>query len=261
MIININQRQYYVFLLIVVLFLCLGSGCVPVYNDKDISEREAKSLKVAYGFLQLGHYQKVIARLNRIIKNNKYSFEAYGLLGVVYQRQGEYMLSEESFHNALAINASAAYIRNDYGSMLLETGRYESAREQFEIVSKDRYYNNRSLGFENLGFVALKLNQTDVAENNFLRAVRLEPSLTSSLFELTRIYDKTKQRRKAFDYYLQYDRVGEKSAASLFLGFNVARNIGGDKAEALMKSCSEALKNLFPNSVEYKIYRDRFYVH
>ena len=153
------------------------------------------------------------------------------------------------------MNSEASDIRNNYGTLLFETGRYSEAEEAFEEVTQDIYYDNRSRAFENLGFVALKQDEKGEAEERFSRALRLQPNLPGSSLELARIYFSKGYYPEAFKYYQQFDVYGQQTPDSLWLGIRVARAV--DQIPLAVKYAS-TLSKLYPGSDEYREYRRRY---
>ncbi len=233
------------------------AGCVSTSSDasSDDDNYEQKNLEIAYGFLTHGYPQKAISRLEKILERNSRSSRAYGVLGVVYQQQGEYALAEKNFEKALDLNSEDSGIRNNYGTLLFETGRYDEAEEAFEEVTQDIYYDNRSRAFENLGFVALKQGEKTEAKERFSRALRLQPNLAASSLELARIYFSEGYYPEAFKHYQQFDVYGQQTPDSLWLGIRVARAV--DQMPLAFQYAS-TLSKLYPGSDEYREYRRRY---
>lgn len=230
---------------------CMGTG----RSSDEIDTYERKNLEIAAGFLSNGYPQKAISRLEKVIKRNGHSYRIYGMLGVVYQQQGEYTLAENSFEKALDLNGDASDIYNNYGTLLFKMGRYDEAGEAFEKATQDIYYDHRSRAFENLGFVALKKGNKEEAKKRFARALRLEPNLASSSLELARIYFFDGRYSEAFKYFQVSDASGQLSSKSLWLGIRIARAV--DKTD-LANGYVSTLKKRYPDSDEYRQYRRRY---
>ena len=239
--------------------LTLLSGCVSTLPEKnkvkDPQVYEQKNLEIAYGFLQQGLPNRAIGRLEEILKVNSHSARAYGMLGVVYQRQGEYLLAEEKFKRSLRIQSGASDVRNNYGVLLYELERYDDARDQFEKVTEDIYYEQRSRAFENLGFVALKEMDMREAEKNFQRALRLDNNLPRASLEMAQLSLDRRNYVDAERYYKNYQnlaRSGRPTARSLWLGIQLAQVFRDRKA---LDEYADTLTRLYPGSQEYRNYQ------
>lgn len=234
------------------MFLFL-TGCLTASPDD--KRYEKRNLEIAHGFLVSGYPQRAISRLEKILERYSRSSRAYGMLGVAYQQQGEYALAEKNFEKSLNLNSHDSSVRNNYGTLLFEMGRYDDAKEVFEEVGRDIYYDNRSRAFENLGLVAVKQGEQARAKEYFSRALRLEPGLATSSLELARIYFAQGYYREAFEYYQQFEAHGRQTPDALWLGIKVARAV--DRMSLAARYAS-TLRKLYPGSDEYREYRRRY---
>ncbi|MTI12979.1 type IV pilus biogenesis/stability protein PilW [Sansalvadorimonas verongulae] len=234
------------------------SGCVstlpPERPARDPATFEQKNLDIAFGFLQEGYPGRAIGRLNEILKVNRRSARAYGMLGVVYQSQGEYDLAEDNFARSLSIDSSASDVRNNYGVLLYEQGKYTKAREQFLRVTEDVYYQQRSRAFENLGFVALQMNDLAQARQQFERALRLDRNLLRASLEMAELLYNDGNYVESERFYNNYLRLstGRPGARSLWLGIKLARVF---KDKDRLDEYVDQLTRYYPGSQEYRNYQ------
>lgn len=234
------------------------TGCVSTLPAerpaRDPVAFEQRNLEIAFGFLQQGYPGRAIGRLDEILKINNRSARAYGMLGVVYQSQGEYKLAEENFSRSLSIDSSASDVRNNYGVLLYETGKYNQAREQFQRVTEDVYYQQRSRAFENLGFVALKTEDPGLAKQHFERALRLDRNLPRASFEMAELLFTDGNYVESERFYMNYQRLtpGRPGARSLWLGIQLARVF---KDKDRLNEYVEQLTRFYPGSQEYRNYQ------
>ena len=246
-------------LLLLTLGLSLLAGCVSTLPEKNKAKDpvvyEQKNLEIAHGFLRQGYPARAIGRLEEILKVNSNSARAYGMLGVVYQSQGEYGLSEKSFKRSLKINPEASDVRNNYGVLLYELDRLKEAQRQFERVTEDIYYEHRSRAFENLGLVALKGKRPEEAEKYFQRAVRLDASLPRAHMEMAQLSFNKGNYVDAERYYKNYQnlaRSGRPTARSLWLGIQLAQVF---RDRGALEEYADKLTRLYPGSQEYRKYQ------
>lgn len=82
-----------------VLFSIILSGCVTTGGPEPVNESEAirSYLELARGYVQQGLTEKAVKPINRALEIQPRSADAYGMLGLVYQLQGEASLAEQSF--------------------------------------------------------------------------------------------------------------------------------------------------------------------
>ena len=242
----------------VVLFLLLAiAGCVstqPAMKSEMQDRAVADYMNLAKGYIRGGYTEKAVRPLKRALEIEPRSAEVYGLLGSVYELQGEKVLAEQSFNKALSIDANATSIRNNYGAFLFKMNRLSAAYRQFEIASDDVSYPQRSRTFENMGIVAVRQGNRDLALQHFDKALRLNASLPRANLELADIYFNRGDNRKAWTYYQAFTGLSRQDARSLWLGIQLARANGETDQVA---SYALQLERLYPGSQELREYRSR----
>ncbi|MCK5893529.1 MAG: type IV pilus biogenesis/stability protein PilW [Endozoicomonadaceae bacterium] len=236
--------------LLLPLMSCVSTDSATLSDDLDKYER--KNIEIATGFFRNGYPQRAISRLGKILKKNSRSSRAYGMLGVVYQQQGEYELAQENFKKSLELKSNASDVLNNYGTLLFAMGHYDQANKAFEEVTQDIYYAHRSRAFDNLGFIAMKQGNKAEAKKRFQRALRLEPRLPSSNLALAKIYLSDGYYPEAFQHFQQFDIDNNRfSADILWLGLRIARAV--DRMD-LVEKYGSTLSKLYPKSDEYRKY-------
>jgi type IV pilus assembly protein PilF len=84
-------------------------------------------------------------------------------------------------------------------------------------------------------------------------ALNYDPARSVSLLELAKLNLQTKNAVKADHYFQRYRKSAPATAASLWVGIQIAAKLG--KSDALA-SYSLMLKNTFPKSQEYKKFQE-----
>lgn len=244
----------------------LLSACVTVTEDKDgkplpntikdspLTTKDGRNnardayIQLALGYLQDGQTERAKVPLQKALKLDSNSAEAYSILAYAFQREMEYELADENFRKAISIDRSARFL-NNYASFLLETENYQKAYDTFADAAKDPLYQNRSRIFENMGIAALAMDKKDLAEQHFVRALRLNSDLPVANLELAELNYASGNYAAARSYYQDYQLLAEPSPRSLLLGIRIAR-IFKDRDQAATLSLQ--LRNLYPGSPEHK---------
>src|SRR5205823_9749355 len=114
--------------------------------------------------------------------------------GSVFFQSGYFAQAEASFRLALRDdpNAEALY---GLGSSLLEQGKNEYARTQFQLAVKTRadYPDTLPNAWNNLGLLATREGRTSEAIGYFQEALRLSPDHLITLVNLGNAYRQLKQ--------------------------------------------------------------------
>lgn len=213
-------------------------------------ERQIKTLvDLGIGYIRNGEYGRAKDNLNRALSLDENSPLVHNAFGLVFQLEGELGLAETHFKKAIQVDPNFTLARNNYGAFLFQQKRYADAVKQLLVASEDRFYTNRPQVFENLGVSYSQLNMPVEAEQAFLRATQLNPGQSRALLELAEIRFKEQKYVEARDFYRRHAAAGGPSSRSLLFCVRISRVFKANNDEA---SCALSLKNIFPNSPEYR---------
>ena len=233
-------------------FLTL-TGCA---NYQRIAEEkttlETKNLQLATQYLKVNQPLKAITRLDKALALNPNSSQAYGLLGIIYQRQGEYPLAEKNFTAALRLSPNDSNIRNNYGTLLYSTQRYKEAAKEFHRVTKDVYYENRDRVFSNLGTTYFRMGNLEEAIGYYQRALRLNAHLYEVNLKLAEVFFRQKKLQQAYSHYSNFTEMSRQSAESLWFGIRLAYQMNQPKKAT---QYGQKLSQLYAHSLEYRQYQ------
>jgi len=243
---------------VLVPFIVLLLGCVTtetggIPKAKSEDDRVKAHLDLARGYLAKADIARARRPLEQALKIEPNSVEANTLMATVLQVEGDDALAEESFKRAIRYGPDSAMARNNYAQFLYSKSRYEEARKNLLIAAKDTSYPARAQVYENLGRTEVKLGQQDDAEKDFQRALMLSNEQTLSMLELSEIYYAKGDYPTSKHYFDLYSKTGKSNARTLWLGIRLSRIFDDQNALA---SYALALKNLYPGSEEYKLYRE-----
>ncbi|MFT0213494.1 type IV pilus biogenesis/stability protein PilW [Pseudomonas sp. F1_0610] len=246
----------------------LLTACVTVTEDKDgkplpntmkvdpLSTKEGRDnardayIQLALGYLQDGQTERAKDPLQKALKIDPNSPETYSILAFAFQREMEYDLADENFRKALSKERSARFL-NNYASFLLETKQYQKSYDTYAEASKDPLYANRSRIFENMGIAALAMDKKDLAEQHFIRALRLNNTLPIANLELAEMKYNSGDYAAARSYYADFQVLSDQFPRSLLLGIRIAKAFNDRNQVATL---ALQLRNLYPGSPELKQY-------
>jgi type IV pilus assembly protein PilF len=237
-------------------------GCVTEtsggFNVQRSDEQSLKYyLQLATGYLEqndLASSKRHLANAAAIEPNNS---EIHAIWGLLYSREGEARLADESFQHALRLDTRNSKARNNYAAFLFANGRFEEAYDQLERVVQDTEYEARPQAFENLGLAALRLERKAEAEAAFARALQLNSNQLRSSLELASINldnGNVLQARQYFRNYLtllSFYKVGH-NARSLWIGIQLESALGNDQN---VQTYASQLETGFASAPEYQLYR------
>ena len=239
------------------LFLSL-SGCVTTTENSGFTKNTTpeKALRshvdAAYDYLRRGDFENARRHLHNAEEINNRDASLHNAMAYSYELSGDVDLADQSYRKAIGLDGSLTSARNNYGVFLFKRERYEEAREQFKKVVEDTLYPRRGGAFNSLGVCELKLEDYDGAKIAFERALDLDRQNRSPLLELASVGVKQNDFEYAHKKYETYKLVAEPSAKSLLVGAKIANHY---KMKHDLASIEIALKNLFPDSVEYQEFK------
>lgn len=244
----------------VLLGAVLLAGCVqePVSGSRTANPVAGARDRVALAaeHLRNGDNEKAQIQLKRALDMDSRSAEAHNLMGVLLERDGDKRGAERAYRRAVKLRPEFAQAHNNYGVFLFKNERYKDAFKQFEAAANDLGYDLRAQAFEGMGRSALKLGDKDTATRSFVRALRIDAGLPTSNLELGELQfaqGNFDAARSSYQRYLKLTEGLPQTAQSLWLGIRLERRFGGKNALA---SYELALKRLYPNSPEYKLYAE-----
>ena len=252
-----NQRSFWIFGGI--LSLLLVAGCMSttegsaqrpkVDQEKALDTR----LQLAIGYLGKGDHERAREHLYKAMKINSRSAELQDVWALLYQQEMELETAESYYKKALSYDPEFTRGRNNYGLFLFRSGRVEEAHHQFVKGAEDLDYPKRAELLYKVGVTALKLGHPKEAEEVFIKAAILRPSMSEAYLELAEIFYNRTDYPRSSQLLDRYNETKQKvSPRGLWLGIRIENSVGNQNAEA---SQGMALKNLFPDSQENQEYQ------
>jgi tetratricopeptide (TPR) repeat protein len=171
--------------------------------------------------MRLERFEAAEAALRSVIKDNSASWQAYALLGMVYDAQKRYIYAAEAYEKAIVINPRSAELYNRLGTSLYSASRY---RESAEALLR-----------------AIKLNPSDAAIYDHLGFALFKAGLESEAFDafkksgdealacnnMGKLYLEKREYARSIDYF--------SKAIDLRPSYYEAAHNGLKKAQAMAK--------------------------
>ena len=254
---SLKQRASRAATMLVLTGSILLTACVTERKGGAVVNEERRvdiAVKAATEYLKLGDLDRAHGHLERALELNDRHAPAYNLLALLYIKEGDEELTEKNYKKAIRFDDEFAPALNNYGAFLYSQQRYEEAIEYLEKAAKDVGYDKRHQAYENLGATAMALGDQNKAIDAYQNVIRLVDNSPVANLELAAIYLNRGELKWADRYYKNHLAVAKQTPRSLWLGIQIVRRTGDKDAEA---SYALALRNLFPNSLEYKRYEEQ----
>jgi type IV pilus assembly protein PilF len=250
-------------LILILVVSALGlAGCQS--NKTTIAPKQTEEARIdvrmrwAKQHIQKGEYEEAKRPLTSALDINPRHPKVLNLLAFVFQQQGEIALAEKYYKQMLKADSSFAAGQNNYGIFLMVQRRYEEACVHLDKASANPLYEGRPQALENLASCYMLAGQLTRAEETYRNVLRLNPSSPITIIELANLVYERGDSGEAWNLFSRYSelvnsRQTEHSAKSLWLGVRLSRD-GRDPGMAATYAL--LLKNLYPNSPEYELYKE-----
>lgn len=249
--------------LVVALVLSVGlAGCSSM-SPSSVFEKASRASVESYSelgikYLQAGDTQSAKSALVQALDINPKHAPSLNGLALVFQTEAENDLAENYFRDAVSADPSSAMIHNNFGAFLYAQKRYDEACVELARATEDPFYSQRAQAFENLGRCYRLIGRNDAAIFMLQRALTLSPDRPLAMVEIADLYIEQGDYDAASEWFLSFRDLVDRGqvdhfAKSLWVGVRLAR-IQGKASRAATYSL--LLKNLYPESEEYKKYKE-----
>ncbi|MGH9327510.1 MAG: sulfatase-like hydrolase/transferase [Terriglobia bacterium] len=162
----------------------------------------AVHLYLATALEQTGNYQRAILVYKHAIKMNIKTGEIYSRLGKAYLHLQQLNQAASAMAQAAELNPTDLDNLCRLGNVYLQLGRIDEARKAFDAVIVQS--NKVAQAYDGLGLVAVAHSDAASARQDFLKAIKLDPTNLEPVFNLGVLYQKTGSRQQALHYLTEF---------------------------------------------------------
>jgi len=160
------------------LALCALAGCnkgnqirqvappTPHFKtDVNTPHAEAQNdVALAQEYIKNGKYEIALDKLQRAVKLDPSSPDAYTMLGVLYEKINRPDQAEANYAKSVKLAPNKGDILNNYGAWLCRSGHPGDADPQFRKALADPFYKTPVVAMNNAATCALRAGKPDLAE-------------------------------------------------------------------------------------------------
>ena len=236
------HKNRLVWLSIALLLLSL-TACA---ESKAVRREKARAArKVGEAFLRQENYTAALRELLKAEKLYPKDHILHYDLGIAYSKKDKKDLAIKHFKKAIDLNPGFAAAVNNLGTVYLDIGDYDAAIANFKMVIEDLLYATPHFAYYNLGRAYVMKKEYALAEENFLKAIEVEPRFVEPLIELGRLYMVLGRISEALAALVSaVDQSPELARAHFFLA--EVQRMTGNYAKALQ--AYDKVVELLPNS-------------
>lgn len=216
--------------LFIILIMIISTGCSsskpdnPLPIQPNINKKAAAKTNTQLGFyyLQNGDYQRAKTKLLTALKEDPKYPPANSAMGYFLEKIGEIAQAKEYYLRAIKFAPKDGAMHNNFGTFLCRHHQYTEALQQFKIAVADKDYLHSGRAYENAGLCAKKMHDPRLAQQFFQKAIQHNPSLPTSLFELSSLYYHAGNYTKANHYFQRYAAIAQptQNARKLKIAIN-----------------------------------------
>jgi len=226
-------------------------SCASMEKSQKKNLRIAQThVQLGVGYLRQGQHDWALEKLKKALSAMPDYGPAHSTIAFIYSQLGESDLANDHYLTAIELLPDDGGVHNNYGVFLCEQNKLEQADVQFLMAINAPRYDTPELAYENAGTCARRVPNIEKAENYLRAALKRNPRLAVSLFNMAEISFTQKNYLSSRAYIQRFEEVSPHSAKSLWLGIQVERQLG-DKTAA--SSYAKQLQSKFPNSEEFKL--------
>jgi type IV pilus assembly protein PilF len=228
------------------------SADMTTESDETPTQRRARiRLELASAYFQQGQTRVALDEIKQAIAINPTYADAYNLRGLVYLRLNDMPLAVESFERALKLNPRDADTAHNYGWLLCQQSRFEESEKLFARAIANPGYSQAAKTWMAQGLCQSRAGQADHAEASLSRSHFLDADNPVTRYHLARLQFERKDFLPAQSHLRKLNRGSQGSAATLWLGIRVERQLNDPAAVA---DLAKQLRGRFAQSQELKDY-------
>lgn len=226
-------------------------SCASMEKSQQKNLRIAEThVQLGVGYLRQGQTDWALEKLKKALRAMPDYGPAHSTIALVYSELGERDLADEHYLKAIELLPDEGGVHNNYGVFLCKQNKLEQAEKHFIKAINTPRYNTPELAYENAGACARLMPNLEKAESYLRAALKRNPKLAVSLFNMAEISFTQKNYLSSRAYIQRFEEVAPHNAKSLWLGIQVERKLGDKTAES---SYAKQLQSKFPDSEEYKL--------
>jgi type IV pilus assembly protein PilF len=205
--------------------LTLGAcqSAAQVQKDKDAA---AINTQLGMEYMKRGDLALAKDKLDRALKQNPDNADVHTARAQLFTRLGDRDKADAEFREALSISPRDPSIENSYAVFLCSNGRTDDGVKRFLEAARNPLYKTPEVAYTNAGVCLRVAKRDDEAQQDFGRALQINPNYSEAAFQLATLQFERGQLPAARNQIDGYLAGHEATPDLLLLGVRVARAQG-----------------------------------
>ena len=158
------------------------------HDTENTPQRAAQTeIALAEQYIESSQYDVALDRLQRAVKLDPDSADAYTVLGLLYEHINRPAQADASYAKSVKIAPDKGEILNNYGAWLCRSGHMVEADEWFRKAVADPFYKTPAAALGNASACALKAGKPGLAEGYDRQLLAIDPANAGALQDLATI--------------------------------------------------------------------------
>jgi len=229
-------------------------------NEKGVKLDKATKIKASkinvrlgVEYYRTGNYQLAVQKLQKAIKQDPKSSQAYHALAVLQNHFLAKDKAEKYFRKSISLDAQNSEALNNFGVFLCIDERYEEANKLLMRAVENPFYSSPAAAYTSAANCILKQGESqlerDKAKEYLSKALAAAINYRPALIKMASISLTEKDYKLTSLYLERFYLTGNATAQSLWLSIRNEQEIGDKSKVALL---AEQLRANFPDSDEFK---------
>lgn len=223
------------------------TGSTTSDSDDDARGRARIHTELAANYLEIRNLGIALEEAGIAQRADPTYVPAYNVAGLIYVELKDDRMAEESFRQALRINARDADANNNYGTFLCQRKREPEGIKYFLVAISDPFYQYPDRSYVNAGVCARRQGDLANAEGYFRSALKYQPNQIQALYQLADMSYNRGSFSEAQTVLARLLSAASGSPEILWLMLRTERRVGDRNNEA---SLAHQLRTKFPDSKE-----------
>ena len=224
------SKKYTIVLALLTCAACVTEGDTKPRNKGNRTDAAQYNYQLGAHYLRNGNYKLARARLEGALEQDPNMAEAHSTLGLLYERLQSPEVAGKHYASAVRLAPDDANIQNIYAVFLCRNNRYAEAEKHFLNAIKVPEYSTPEAALTNAGVCILQKPDRAKAEKYFRRALKRKDSYGEALIQMSSLMHQTDRSLQARAFLQRYLAKNEATADELYLGVEIERNLGDDRA-------------------------------
>lgn len=228
-----------------------GRDWVTESDEPQARKRARTRLELAAGYFEQGQTTVALDEVKQAIQVDPTYAAAFNLRGLIYTQLRDLRLAEESFQQALRLDARDGDTWHNLGWMYCQDARYPAAFDAFRRALDTPGYRSAARSWMAMGVCQVRAGQPEPGERSLLRAFEFDPGHPVTLYNLALLLHQRGDSERARFYIRRLNNSELANAESLWLGIKIENRLQNREAAFQL---GEQLKRRFPASREAGAY-------